>query len=1352
MAQPVYSLDITGCSNITQEGQTYVLTENILNSDYSICMNITANNVILDCQGHKINASSGNYGVYVFRETQQDANVTIKNCIVEGWNNEGIHVQNANKITIYNTSVSSSVGNGIYISVSDYSNITLVNSTYNRRGIYLLYSTGTVLENLNLLENDVLDFEIASTSATDCMNTLIDVTGTDNKPIVYFNDSVTIKNWNNNVSEIVLCSADYSTIENVTMIRYGTENNGIVLVNTDHTNITNVTINKTDKGVFIVRFSDFNRVSHSRFYSCYSGVYIGSSANNNTIENNNFSGNRYSIRLFQTANETIINNRVERSVNYGIFIEDDVKNLTVYNNLFNNTNNIYFSGTIYANEWNTTRQIGSRIYSDGIEIGGNYWTNPSGTGYSDICNDNNNDGFCDKPYNLTSETTTATFQYGVGGYTGTEDTSIDNHYKDGNYGSNGHILMTSYTEGLIKFNISSIPDNAIITSVRLYVTMSTDSGTTATYRLWNMTTTDWTESGATWNKKDGTNSWASGSFSSADYDVYLDSSFTSSDSAGTQRYFPSSSKLVAYVQNQLSSGEVNFRIEHYSGDPKYFYSKDYSTASYRPKLEITYYDKNIDYLPLSSKYSNQRNISSCSELNENGITYTLTQNISDSSDSVCMHITADNVTLDCQGHKIDGIDSDSSYGIKIENAFNVTLRNCVVSDWYYGIYLYNTKNSTIDGVNITSNSYGINLTTNSSYNIIKDSNISNNQKDGVYIYKSDKNTIYSVRVYNNSYNGIWAKSSDYLNFTRVTSYSNGYDGINLSYSDNATMSSIEVYSNYNGISLHSCKENTILYVTSHSNEKFGARIEYSSNNSINSFNSSFNVGDYAVGLYIFESHNNSFYNITADENGNAGIVMINSDRNTMHMCQANHNFWAGIAIQNSLDSNFTLCRVEYNMHNGVKFAGGERYTENILKDSVVRNSHWDYDIYGDIARHESNIYLINVTFDKSYVRSYEGWVSPVLWVKWYLDVVVKDGEGNYVSGATVEINDTFQNTVYSGVTNSTGSIERQILTEFNQTSSGKNYYTNYTINASKYIFSNSSDVNLTTNKLVTIQVQSPPAPQLTVKTFSAGLIEKYTFRAGRLVRVRAYVTTPMGREYLENATISIKSSNGSAFVDKDLMENISQIENGYLYEYNFTLPYNANGVWTINVTANDEIKTNSSDVHIAVSSLTMQIKFILNSTNDNIYIPGTGELTFQGLTSNEYITNHYYISSYSNDLLKSIVFSSGTPLSLITERMTNKFAIGINEWYYNSMIFVVFSKGDWRNIDNKIHKIETMKFLDYPKPTFSFGLGNEFPVKIIILGRFNLTRGFRMGRGYARIVIEKTGNDVNGRPLLSVSR
>jgi hypothetical protein len=42
---------------------------------------------------------------------------------------------------------------------------------------------------------------------------------------------------------------------------------------------------------------------------------------------------------------------------------------------------------------NTTRQEGIRIYSNGTEIGGNFWN-----GYSDACMDDDYDGFCDVPY------------------------------------------------------------------------------------------------------------------------------------------------------------------------------------------------------------------------------------------------------------------------------------------------------------------------------------------------------------------------------------------------------------------------------------------------------------------------------------------------------------------------------------------------------------------------------------------------------------------------------------------------------------------------------------------------------------------------------------------------------------------------------------------------------------------------------------------------------------------------------------------------------------------------------------------------------------------------------------------
>ena len=58
-----------------------------------------------------------------------------------------------------------------------------------------------------------------------------------------------------------------------------------------------------------------------------------------------------------------------------------------------------------GNNWYTTKQSGTRIYSNGTKIGGNYWTNPSATGFSDNCTDADLDGFCDSAYQLAPNNT-----------------------------------------------------------------------------------------------------------------------------------------------------------------------------------------------------------------------------------------------------------------------------------------------------------------------------------------------------------------------------------------------------------------------------------------------------------------------------------------------------------------------------------------------------------------------------------------------------------------------------------------------------------------------------------------------------------------------------------------------------------------------------------------------------------------------------------------------------------------------------------------------------------------------------------------------------------------------------------
>ena len=78
---------------------------------------------------------------------------------------------------------------------------------------------------------------------------------------------------------------------------------------------------------------------------------------------------------------------------YVFFASDN----TIYNNLFNNTYNFYFSSA--ANTWNTTKTSGVNILG-GSYLGGNAWYKPDGTGFSQTCNDTNSDSICDETYTL----------------------------------------------------------------------------------------------------------------------------------------------------------------------------------------------------------------------------------------------------------------------------------------------------------------------------------------------------------------------------------------------------------------------------------------------------------------------------------------------------------------------------------------------------------------------------------------------------------------------------------------------------------------------------------------------------------------------------------------------------------------------------------------------------------------------------------------------------------------------------------------------------------------------------------------------------------------------------------------
>jgi parallel beta-helix repeat protein len=165
--------------------------------------------------------------------------------------------------------------------------------------------------------------------------------------------------------------------------------------------IINTTTSSNNRGIYLY-FSNSNTLSNITANSNNCGIELVSSDYNN-ISNVIANSNTIGIQFYVSSDYNTIKNSIVQNNNYGIYLLSSGANL-IYNNLFNNTNNYYFSGAIYANNWNTTIQTGTSIHGlKGNYIGGNFWTNPSGTGYSDTCDNLDNDQFCDNAYTLTTD-------------------------------------------------------------------------------------------------------------------------------------------------------------------------------------------------------------------------------------------------------------------------------------------------------------------------------------------------------------------------------------------------------------------------------------------------------------------------------------------------------------------------------------------------------------------------------------------------------------------------------------------------------------------------------------------------------------------------------------------------------------------------------------------------------------------------------------------------------------------------------------------------------------------------------------------------------------------------------------
>jgi parallel beta-helix repeat protein len=213
------------------------------------------------------------------------------------------------------------------------------------------------------------------------------------------------------------------------------------------------------------------------------------------------------------------------------------------------------------------------------------------------------------------------------------------------------------------------------------------------------------------------------------------------------------------------------------------------------------------FISLISIAKAQTEITDCTTITSPG-EYRLVNDIIDSSASTCINIQANDVVLDCQGYTIDGVYSTNSYGIYIYQHSNITIKNCIVTNWYNGVYLYSSNSNTLLNITANSNAYSGIFLRSSSSNILSNI-ITNSNYYGIDILVSNSNTLLNITANSNDY-GILLSSSNSNTLLNITANSNGYGIylINLASSNTIENSVIRSNSRY-GIYLYSVGNNLI---------------------------------------------------------------------------------------------------------------------------------------------------------------------------------------------------------------------------------------------------------------------------------------------------------------------------------------------------------------------------------------------------------------------------------------------------------------------------------------------------------------------------------------------------------------
>jgi len=296
--------DVSECGELNLSNTTYTVIQNI--SSDNTCLNITEDNITLDCKGYTINysKSSQGYGIYITA-----ANATVKNCNIRQADsstssNHGIYLQASTDSIIQNTTI-------------------ITGGTNDNYGIYTLNSSSNTIINTSI-----------TTTGSSTNNFGVIINDSSNTNMIY--DSTITTNGTGYSAGVYIINSSKNNITNCTISTNGTQHSYAIWLSANSANntiknnmISTDSTNLTSDAFFInastTHYPDDNQIINNTLTSIDGlDLYIYSTGINNTQLTDQLIGN-YTIN--GAGSTIIIKNSTLGQIKFITSINGSGKNL-----------------------------------------------------------------------------------------------------------------------------------------------------------------------------------------------------------------------------------------------------------------------------------------------------------------------------------------------------------------------------------------------------------------------------------------------------------------------------------------------------------------------------------------------------------------------------------------------------------------------------------------------------------------------------------------------------------------------------------------------------------------------------------------------------------------------------------------------------------------------------------------------------------------------------------------------------------------------------------------------------------------------------------------------------------------